>query len=362
MTTATAPTTLVGDLILVRLLVPPKTPLSPSKLRADLARFFAHPPAAEEWQRNLSELVEASLLTVKPYRLTEAGRARALEFLGLDTLPPRTDWRAIKNRHLLPRALGISADETSVLERIKKADGLAALLLKARYDLPAGPATTPSKALEALVCKHLGFPGETSIKAVCDIVINRLLGTTERLAWDRLAKQFPARLVGARTAGVDDLRQAILRRWVGQGDPRPLDLAQEIAPMVPEDNGPTAVLTEESVSPAPSTQVTSPAAELDLPEFAATVQAAARHSPTGWFGDNKVFINHVWRQLQNEPGLPSLDLAGFKTCLVEANNAGLLHLSRADLVQAMDPADIQESETSYLNAVFHFILVERAYS
>jgi hypothetical protein len=44
--------------------------------------------------------------------------------------------------------------------------------------------------------------------------------------------------------------------------------------------------------------------------------------------------------------------------LVEANHAGLLHLSRADLVQAMDPADVRESEASYLGAPFHFIRIE----
>ena len=42
----------------------------------------------------------------------------------------------------------------------------------------------------------------------------------------------------------------------------------------------------------------------------------------------------------------------FKTRLAEANNARLLDLSRADLVQAMDPEDVQLSEVSYLNATF----------
>ena len=87
--------------------------------------------------------------------------------------------------------------------------------------------------------------------------------------------------------------------------------------------------------------------------------AAARHCPTGWFGDNKVFVSHVWRQLHEEPGVPPLDLPAFKQRLVEANQAGLLTLSRADLVQVMDPADVRDSEIQYLNATFHFLLVER---
>ncbi len=54
-----------------------------------------------------------------------------------------------------------------------------------------------------------------------------------------------------------------------------------------------------------------------------------------------------------------MDLPAFKRRLTEANNARLLTLSRADLVQLMDPADVRESETRYLNAEFHFVLVDK---
>jgi hypothetical protein len=45
----------------------------------------------------------------------------------------------------------------------------------------------------------------------------------------------------------------------------------------------------------------------------------------------------------------------FKKQLVEANRIGLLNLSRADLIQAMNPDDVAKSATRYLNAVFHFV-------
>ncbi len=89
------------------------------------------------------------------------------------------------------------------------------------------------------------------------------------------------------------------------------------------------------------------------------MKAAARDCPTGRFGDNKVFISHVWRRLRDEPGVPAMDLPAFKGRLTEANNARLLTLSRADLPQLLDSADVQESETRYLNAEFHFVLVEK---
>ncbi len=52
-----------------------------------------------------------------------------------------------------------------------------------------------------------------------------------------------------------------------------------------------------------------------------------------------------------------MDLPAFKQRLAEANNARLLDLSRADLVQAMDPDDVRLSEVTYLNAAFHFIRI-----
>ena len=55
-------------------------------------------------------------------------------------------------------------------------------------------------------------------------------------------------------------------------------------------------------------QLASPAvpqpAELDLAPFAARVLAAARACRSGRFGDNKVFIAHVWRALQNDATFP----------------------------------------------------------
>ena len=94
---------------------------------------------------------------------------------------------------------------------------------------------------------------------------------------------------------------------------------------------------------------------LSLEEFARRVVQAARTSPTGWFGDNKVFIAHVWRALHDDPAFQEMDLSAFKRRLTEANHARLLDLSRADLVEAMDPDDVRGSETLHLGASFHFI-------
>ena len=52
-----------------------------------------------------------------------------------------------------------------------------------------------------------------------------------------------------------------------------------------------------------------------------------------------------------------MGLDGFKGRLAEANNARLLDLSRADMVEAMDPDDVRLSEVPYLGAVFHFVRI-----
>jgi len=73
----------------------------------------------------------------------------------------------------------------------------------------------------------------------------------------------------------------------------------------------------------------------------------------GRVGD-KVFISALWRVLNKS--LPSLTLNSFKRVLVDANRRRLLSLARADLVGAMDPGEVADSEIQHLNATFHFVL------
>jgi hypothetical protein len=87
--------------------------------------------------------------------------------------------------------------------------------------------------------------------------------------------------------------------------------------------------------------------------FAERVLAVARASPTGRFGRNKVFISHVWNALKPEGG----SREAFNARLLEANRARHLALTRADLVSAMDPADVAESEIHASGASFHFVVV-----
>ena len=95
--------------------------------------------------------------------------------------------------------------------------------------------------------------------------------------------------------------------------------------------------------------------EADLVTFAVEVLAAAQHTKTGRFGDDRVFISHVWRQFKREHKPEGMDLEAFKKQLVEANRERLLSLVCADLAPTLNQKDVKESETRYLTATFHFL-------
>ena len=211
--TAVEPTTvLADDLVLVRLLPTTKQKPRPGIVRNDVVRFFRERPSDDRWQETIDGLVNAGLITAKPLRLTEAGRARALDFLGVSELPPRSTWATIQAKFLLPKALGLAAAPEEKRKRIEKADGLAALLLRRRYDLPV--------------------PADAGLTAVVSA------------------------LLGAKRGGVAALRSLVLEGWADGAAPRPVAVPQlEPRPIAPPD------------APEP--------AEFDLPAFARTVRAAA---------------------------------------------------------------------------------------
>lgn len=314
----------LADLVLVRLLRA-KASMTPKKLRDDIASLFRRPPSAEQAGEAIAALRAAGLVTPKGQQLTDAGRARALAYLGVTEFPPRTNWGTVKAKYLVPKALGLSPTSADDAKLVGDAGKLAAFLLKRKLDLPVGTPHSLGGVFEALACRFLGFPDHVSLKTVVPAVISREMKYDPPLTSADLPKVGPRLLLGATRSGVEGLRTVAL----------------------------AALATAEATPPADSSE------PFDLEAFANTVQAVAHTSPTGRFGDNKVFISHLWRQLQDQPQIAPLGLDGFKQRLVEANRENLLTLSRADLVQVMDPADVRESETAYLNAVFHFVLVEK---
>jgi len=83
--------------------------------------------------------------------------------------------------------------------------------------------------------------------------------------------------------------------------------------------------------------------------------ARATTTPGAMFGPRKVFISAVWDAL-SPTAAKGLDLPGFKRRLLDARRAGRISLARADLVAAMDPDLVRQSETHDDGAEFHFVV------
>lgn len=93
-----------------------------------------------------------------------------------------------------------------------------------------------------------------------------------------------------------------------------------------------------------------------LEQWAARVQKVANGLPeSGRYSSERAFISATYKAAMSKGTIPKLSLREFKFKLVEANRAGHLRLHRADLIGAMDPKLVRESETKHLNSEFHFI-------
>ena len=137
-TLATQPGTAVADLVLVRMTVPSKTPAAPSVVRKDVGKLLDSELSAAEFDDLRSELASAGFLTKgkrNTFALTDAGRERALRFLGVAELPSRTNWSTVIAKYLFPKAAGLSANAAAKLD---SGDKLAAFVLKRKYGLSAG--------------------------------------------------------------------------------------------------------------------------------------------------------------------------------------------------------------------------------
>jgi hypothetical protein len=336
--------TRTAELLLIRLLpISGKTLTNPKRVRDELRKFGARLESDEAWDRLVASLAQAGLVLNRPLAITDAGRERAMEILGLAQLPPRLTWPQIRDKHLVPLAAGGGPAK----EHSSK-DKLAGLLLKRKYDLPLQRGATLANAAVALVCRELGFPELTDLKALEAAVISRLLQSPEALPLKNAIEQLVRIKLGAPRGKVDELRQALVAQWIAEKDEakEKSEIASSQASAGASAGGTSA--SRESAEGAN-----------DLPGFVQKVTHSARHSFTGWFGDNKLFISHAWRAFRSAgDGAARLDLQSFKQRLVEANTRGLLRLGRADLVAAMNEQDVRDSEIKYLNAEFHFLLIE----
>jgi hypothetical protein len=365
-------------LILVRLLVAGEKGDTRAKIKKDLSSLLDHRWSGtaldDRLDDTIAELEAAGLMQLLPGRtkkaapkitLTAKGRRQGLEFLGVETLRPKTTWGVLKKTYLPASVLGLPAASETTFKALSSDPGFRAVLLKREYGLPTADLPKPADAIDALAWKLIGFEGVTGkfdVKSVKTAVFNRALGDGRAGDFNKAASLLVARQTGARRDDSRELRDAILRRWIDRdgeassAPPSPFPAPYRREGETHSEPPPAAPhpfrLLGRGTSAGPGQ-----ASPLDLPALADRVQAAARACATGRYGDNKVFIAHVWRMLQSDPDFAGMSLETFKERLAAANNARLLDLSRADLIQAMNPEDVRMSEVHYLNATFHFIRI-----
>lgn len=325
-------------LVLARLLPVGEKGDNPAKIRKDLEPLLEHRWSGnvltEVLDRTLIKLTTRGLVARPPAKskkavpavlLTPEGRQTVLASLNVSQLPakPKPTWAALKKSLLLARSLGLPAPGQTLSSDV----GFKAAVLRQKFGLPLGDYPDIKSVKLELTRKLLGMDPKEKItlETVQAAVFRRELGEHRPADPKKVLDRLVSKHLGARRDDGKELRDAVLRGWISRSIDQP----------------------DRRLSASPS----------GLASFVQRVRAAAEECPSGRFGDDKVFIIHVWRALQNDADFRGMDLPAFKQRLAEANNARLLDLSRADLVQAMDPDDVLLSEVTYLNAAFHFIRI-----
>lgn len=103
----------------------------------------------------------------------------------------------------------------------------------------------------------------------------------------------------------------------------------------------------------------SEATGVDLTAFSKLVnnRVDKLQDPPARFGDRKVFIFPLWQEMTKVGPTKGMSLEEFKTQLLAAHKKGLVVLTRADLMQAMDPEITRKSHIDDSGfADYHFVV------
>ena len=298
----------------------------------------------DEWSSQLSKRLAAlrAMGGIDDRRVpTPKGLERMRGALGVRELP--TKWSEF-SRALLPAlALALPGSQWS---EVASADKLRARIIRQdrRLSLPELP--TLAQAVDAQIWQALGLDetGPLTLGALRRAVLERTLGISLRAKSIDVAdvgQWLASAATGTPARTIVASQRALVRQWLLGGGASGV---QQL-PVVTSKAGASQTLPH-ALEPLP------------LERWAEQVQALAETTSAGRYGDERVFIAAVWRAAQAGPAALHGPLPAFKTRLVEANRAGLLRLHRADLVGAMDPQLVHESETQHLNATFHFVEIQ----
>lgn len=289
------------NLVLARMKTSPR-PLPPPEIAKALYRFAPTSFGEPAWR----ERVEHAVGDLANRGIGPDDLADRLGKHGAKT------WAQYVERLFPALALGIEPGDTKTHAKLSGRDAwTAAIAARALGLWTEGPPPSLSTVCDAYAWRQLGLAGRAKRcpPEVRAVFLQRELGADPGPP-DRLLRLYAARSLDAPRPELRALRDALVRRWLAAAN------------------------------------------------FADEVGDAARLARDGIFGERKVFIAAVWRELRNRPGHASLTLDEFKARLVRAHRAGELVLARADLVAAMNPELVAASETAADGATFHFVVRE----
>ncbi len=313
-------------------------------LLRDLGPFVSHALSPAAWRTLAAERTESLLqrkLAVPAGRtrlaLTPKGlKASGLRARGLDA----DHWPHIRDTQVTARALGVPVTAKAI-SGLAKVDGLRLAIVQRGFGLPV--AVTDAARLR----KKLG-----ACPPATGRVTSLLTATgTDGSVMAGLAAEF---LGNSDRDGVN-LRRRLIRNFLvpyaRTSQPAIATTERTQLPVI----APAIAHSAESLPAAPLPVATLP--RPDLPRFAATVRKLAEINATGWQGNKKAYISHVWRAVCATE--PNWDLSenNFKTLLMAAHRGGHLELVNADLKDRSSVRDMEASATAYKNTVWHLIRV-----
>jgi hypothetical protein len=284
----------LADLILARLSVRSKRPPALSAVSSSLQKMLARQLTASEWKAAFQSALVA---------LRDAGLVERSQLVLTRAGQQRV--RAVLRLSAPPRAKTWQELRSRYLPRLF-------------FDAPLPEGAKVDPAL-VLLAERLGVPLEAKATAT------------------KLVKTWLARTLELPSKTSEAVTNALTARWL-------LDEARAAAPT-----------SNAARSAKPTLPVVHDTSERALQRVVAKVLRVSAGSGLRHYGPNKVFIASVWEALASDAEIAALGEPGFKQLLAEAHRRGLLVLSRADLVAAMDPRDVAASETRHHNATYHFI-------
>ncbi|HEX8111739.1 MAG TPA: hypothetical protein VF516_28605, partial [Kofleriaceae bacterium] len=333
-----------------------------------LCRADASP---EQARAEVTEMVAAlrrrGLVSTRSNRQTDRGVRALHTALGLARVPAWDQVPAL----LAALALGFPA-ESEAAQLVSTEDALAAAVLCERLEIP-GAATTESMC-DALIAEALGMPPGTTLDQIRGHVLARRAERAGIAATDINARRQPADLaahlagiaVNARPTEESPLAKALARRWVCEAtEPAclPAGAPAHAASAFPDHHDERS-MSVPVTPPAPAAPRTDDAARRPPPPPETVLEVVRETLPRvgadGRFGAENVFVSAIWHRIADDRRLVDLSFDRFKRWLVNANRDGWLVLARADLVGAMDPRQVAESEIEDRGATFHFVLDQQA--